>query len=420
MKTAILVFFSVLTGTSVFANTPVHSLPQNTREIITIRWLSKTLIRLGEPETAKRLTEDYYTHKRVCFGEMHSADGNAETGVGLNGKNKITLSNSMLNSADLDKLLQERPYGSNSNLIGDALTVVHEYVHMDQTVPLNYPRWENPAWQKTDKTLNKWVQKIEAEYNAVRKMPESKEKTAKLTELMDIVSKLRSEAVSVRSSISANVKNKSLTAGQRWLIDDTDKRLKGLVEAQKKYTDFGKLNGAEPVKKKDRGYWEMTGKQFFDKLAPSDNNYSLTVGDGSVTAKWWLGNDRFEFTANYTVPPKRIYPSDKIPVTLSVSVTNVGDYYSANGNIALFFDRPEIEPGFVSAPISLRGDKNITANISMSHKPGINPSPASSVNVLIDGSQLPAGGPGAKIALIVAAYNGRNAGCRYIYEWRDN
>ncbi len=412
MKTKLLVLLGLVLATPLFA--------QNTREIITIRYLTRALIRMGEPGIAKRLSEDYYKNKTVKFTFIKSADGNAETGTGLKGKNYINLSDNMLAAADMDKLLQERPYGQSSNLIGDALTVVHEYVHMDQTLPMNYPRWEDPAWQKTDKTLNNWVKKIEAEYNALRNSPESKEKTAKLTELMDIIKKLQSEAVSVRNSITANVKNKSLSPNQRWLIDDTDKRLKAMVESQKKYVAVGKMVPESPSAKKDKGYWEIVSVQVFDKLNPGDNNYSLSAGDGTLKTNWKQNNDVFNITATYTAPPKKIYPSDKIPVTMSVSVTNSGDQYSGNGDFALFFDKPDIDPGFVSAPISLSTEKGVNGYISFSHKPGSTPSPAATMNVFINGSSLPTGTKGAKIALIASLYNGRIAGYKYVYEWRDS
>ena len=56
MKTNLLVFLGL------FLVSPLYS--QNTREIITIRWLTKTLIRMGEEATAKRLSEDYYKKDR--------------------------------------------------------------------------------------------------------------------------------------------------------------------------------------------------------------------------------------------------------------------------------------------------------------------------------------------------------------------
>ena len=97
---------------------------------------------------------------------------------------------------------------------------------------------------------------------------------------------------------------------------------------------------------------------------------------------------------------------------LAVSVTNQGDQYSANGEFALFFDRPEIEPGAVIAPISLKGDKGETGYIQFTHKAGVPPSPAASLQVYIDAKTLPAGSKGARIALLASLYNGRNAGYR--------
>jgi len=175
-----------------------------------------------------------------------------------------------------------------------------------------------------------------------------------------------------------------------------------------------------PSAKKDKGYWEIVSVQVFDKLNPGDNNYSLSAGDGTLKTNWKQNNDVFNITATYTAPPKKIYPSDKIPVTMSVSVTNSGDQYSGNGDFALFFDKPDIDPGFVSAPISLTGDKGITGYIKFSHKPGSTPSPAATMNVFINGSSLPTGTKGAKIALIASLYNGRIAGYKYVYEWRDS
>jgi hypothetical protein len=412
MKTNLLVLLGLFLTAPLFA--------QNTREIITIRYLTKTLIRMGEPGLAKRLSEDYYKNKTVTFKFIKSADGNAETGPGLTGKNYITLSDNMLATADQDKLLKERPYGNSSNLIGDAMTVVHEYVHMDQTVPMNYPRWEDPAWQKTDKTLNKWVKKIEAEYNALRKSPESKEKTAKLTELMDIIKKLQSEAVSVRSSINANEKNKSLSPNQRWLVDDSDKRLKDMMESHKKYVAVGKMIPESPSAKKDKGYWELVSEQEFSKLAPGDNNYHLSAANGTIKARWGLNRDVFDIAATYTVPPKKIYPSDKIPMQISVSVSNSGDEYSANGDFAFFFDNPDIEPGFVASPISMVDAKGTAGYIKFSHKAEIPITPAASMQLTLDGSKLPTGTKGKRIALLAVLYNGRCAGYKYVYEWKDS
>lgn len=419
MKTNLLVLLGL------FMTAPL--LAQNNREIVTIRYLTKTLIRMGEPGLAKRLSEDYYTNKTVRFGFIESAKGNAETGPGIilpsqsmNKKNTITLSENMLNSADIDRILKDDPYGSSSTLINDAMTVVHEYVHMDQTLPLNYPRWEDPAWQKSDKTLSAWTKRIEAEYNAARRLPESAKKTEKLAELNKIIDKLAKEAMFMRDAISGNEKNKSISRNQRWLLDDTDKRLKALKDSQKKYEDIGKLIPPSPSAKKDKGYWEMVSWQAFDRLNPGDNNYSLSAADGTLKAKWALNRDVFDIAATYTVPPKRIYPSDRIPMQISVSVSNSGEEYSANGDFAFFFDNPDIEPGFVASPISMVDAKGKAGYIKFSHKAGIPITPASSMDLTLDGSKLPTGVKGKRIALLAVLYNGRCAGYKYVYEWKDS
>jgi len=106
---------------------------------------------------------------------------------------------------------------------------------------------------------------------------------------------------------------------------------------------------------------------------------------------------------------------------MSVTVdTCTGNQYSANGDFAVFFDRPEIQPGFIIAPISLKGDKGENSYIQLTHRQGIPPSPASSLSVYIEGKNLSTGSKGARIALLAAVGIGRNAGFKYIYEWKDN
>lgn len=389
------------------------------REQLTIRWLAKTLTQMGEAKTAKRLMDDYYISKRVRFGTVE--DGNAETGPARNGVNEIIFSENMLIMvADMDRLLQQDPYGDNSSLISHALTVMHEYVHMDQVNPQNYPQWEDPAWHSSDKILNRWTQQTEAAYAAARKMPASKEKNAKLNELGRIIKKLQSELAATREAIGANVANGSVSPNQQWLLDDTEKRLQGMKDAMKKYDAVEQLGSGKLPQKKDPGYWEQVSVQAFDKLAPGDINYSVSAADGTLTARWALNNDVFKVTASYSSPPKQIRPADRIPVQITVDVSNQGDQYSGSGDFALFFDRPEIEPGSVIAPISLKTDNGVNGYIQFTHKPGVPPSPAASLTVYIDGKTLPPGSKGARIALLAAVYNGRSAGYRYIYEWKSN
>ena len=126
------------------------------------------------------------------------------------------------------------------------------------------------------------VKQIEAEYEAARKMPASKEKTAKLGELNDIIKKLHSELGSTREAINKNIANKSVSPNQQWLLDDTEKRIQAMKEAIKKYDAIEKMVPKQAQQKKDAGYWELVNEQAFDKLAASDMNYSLTAGSGTI------------------------------------------------------------------------------------------------------------------------------------------
>lgn len=392
---------------------------QESREQITIRWLVRTLNRMGETKIAKRLADDYYIKKRVEFRFIHSADGNGETDPGIIRNNRIILSESMLNVAEADRLLNVNPYSDTSPLIGYALTVVHEYVHIDQTLPMNFPRWEDPAWHVSDQTLANWIKKIEAEYNAARKLPQSEARAAKLNELKDIIKRLKVELANTRNSINANVANGTLSPNQKWLLDETEKKIKDLQKAIFDYEALAKV-GSPAVPSKDPGYWMLVETKAFDKLGPGDNNYSLSAGDGSLAAKWWMNNDVFGVTAAFTSPPKQIRPADKISITMSVTVNNQGSDYSASGDFSIYFDKPEIEPGFIISPVGLKGDKGEGSSIKFTHKPGIPPSPASSIQVYINGKDLPKGKKGDRIALLAALYIGRSAGYKYIYEWKDN
>jgi len=388
---------------------------QESREAITIRWLAKTLKRMGEDATAKRLMDDYFVKKTVRFRFIHSADGNAETDPGR--PNVMVLSDALLNIAEADRLLQKNPYSDRSPLISGALTVMHEYVHVDQQNPQNFPQWEDPAWHVSDQALANWVARLEKQYNDARKLPASAEKTKKLNELKDILKRLKSELAITRNSVASNAANRSISPNQLWKLDATEAKIKELEKRIFDYESFGKMIPA--TTKAPAGFWEMIDEKAFDKLSASETNYSLAAASGSIQANWWLNNDQFKTSSNFTPPPKRITATDKIPINMSVTINNQGSDYSANGNFSLFFDNPGIEPGSIISPIWLKDDKGVVSSINFTHRLGVAPSPASSLSVYLNGSDLPKAVKGKKIVLMAAVCIGRCAGYQYIYEWKD-
>ena len=169
----------------------------------------------------------------------------------------------------------------------------------------------------------------------------------------------------------------------------------------------------------DTEYWEIVSTRVYDTLPPGSENYGVIVEDGAIKARYALNNDEWEFLCNYTSPPKKIRPTDKIPINMEVTIlVNSGDQYSANGEFLLLFERPEVEPCFAIAPSFLKTADGVNSRIGLTHRLGVPPSPASSMVVYIDGKSLPTGTPGAQIAFLASVYNGRCSLYKYIYEWK--
>jgi hypothetical protein len=154
-------------------------------------------------------------------------------------------------------------------------------------------------------------------------------------------------------------------------------------------------------------------------VRPTDSSYVLSYGRGGIGWRWSLNKDVFAFKATWTEPPKVIAPTDRVEVTLGVSITeNAGQDYSANGSLSVWFDRPDIEPGFAGSPIGFGNEKGESGSIDVSHRAGAS-APSSPRTVWVDAGNLPRGRDGDRIALLVAVSIGRTAGTRYVYEWRS-
>lgn len=395
---------------------PLATQGRSVRERMTIQYLAQALKRMGEDQLARRLTEDY-VRGRVHFGPVD--DGNGETGRVSDGHNEVTFTQDMLlGLADQDRLLKAKPYSPTSQLIMWAVTVVHEYQHMDQEDPQGAPRWEDPAWQGTDRTVATWVRRLNDEFEGLRKQPSSKERDARMDEVRAIAQRLLAEIGSLREGVGSDIKNGSLSPGQHWLFDDSERKIRALFKTMDERKAIGQLaTPASPSKVQQEGYWELVRTDVFDKLAPSDVNYTLSAGSGSITCAWRMNQDSFRFTATWTPPPHQIHPGDRVPIDVAVKLDqNAGDQYSANGTFSLWFDQPDCEPGSVIRPIGLKGEHGESPAMALSHRLGSPVPPA--VRVYLEGKPLPTGTKGARIALLAAAYNGRNAGIRYIYEWK--
>jgi hypothetical protein len=160
--------------------------------------------------------------------------------------------------------------------------------------------------------------------------------------------------------------------------------------------------------------WQLV--EIVDYDTPPGGGYTLGYSRGAIAWNWTLNDDAWGFVSTWSAPPQTIGPRDRATIEFTVATNqDTGNQYSAGGSFAMFFDRPDIEPGFAGAPISFTNEKGEGGGVDVRH--GVK-TPAVARRVWVDGARLGTGRPGARVALIVAAYNGRIAGTKYIYEWR--
>lgn len=167
--------------------------------------------------------------------------------------------------------------------------------------------------------------------------------------------------------------------------------------------------------------WVRTTVVQYNGIAPNDSNYSASGGSGSTTLNYkiWNSNSQAEeaFSVNYTwtEPPAVIYPDQKIQLTMTGAVTNnTMDYYNLNTSMGVFFDNIDIDPGFYAGgPVLVDESGNGSINLGKASPFG--------TPTTLKVSAAPGKGfyPPDKMALIVALYNGRCVGTKYIYEWKQ-
>lgn len=166
--------------------------------------------------------------------------------------------------------------------------------------------------------------------------------------------------------------------------------------------------------------WILTETIEFNKVLDNDPKYSINGGSGGYTLGYQANGcyvqdctgEDFKAVFSWNPPPARINADDRVNMTLGLNVTSNMHHYSYSGNITAFFDNPDINPGFYGG-----GGPGL---VDASGKGGIdfNVSSGSFSSTRKVSAVLGKGTIGSKKALIVALYNGRTAGTKYIYEWR--
>jgi hypothetical protein len=149
-----------------------------------IKVLTQTLRKLNEDDLAGQLEKDLRA-KRVTLGSI--GDVRAVTGVGALDRSVLlrplgsgTTDNSMTISDKILVDISTNPRAVNSaanmnNVVGWAMTLRHEYIHMGQRDPHPRPEFENPAYRETVKTGVSWYNRTRAELEDALQAPPTKE-----------------------------------------------------------------------------------------------------------------------------------------------------------------------------------------------------------------------------------------------------
>lgn len=129
-------------------------------DVVAIGKVAAYLDKMGRKDVGDALRADFRS------GKIHVArvDANAELTAGILGLGRsLAISDAIINQTGTAKLTSEHA------VAGWALTIVHEYVHLKQWLPMEDSWHETPAWAATIKENGLWIRRTLDEIQLVRK-----------------------------------------------------------------------------------------------------------------------------------------------------------------------------------------------------------------------------------------------------------
>jgi hypothetical protein len=192
---------------------------------------------LGEEDLANRFLDDYYLNGRIRIADLGGEGVNAETGpeglsgwVWGSGENAMTLDDGILTLADTERIWEKRHFSPALPVVSWAVTVYHEYIHMDQKNPKNEPYYEDPAWQATDRALARWCERLRKQFDDLQNKPASETKVDKLEQLEEILRQLQGEVTAFQEGVTANIAEGKLSRGLSWEYPRLWGKIDGLIQ----------------------------------------------------------------------------------------------------------------------------------------------------------------------------------------------
>lgn len=98
-----------------------------------------------------------------------------------------------------------------------ALTIIHEYVHMDQDNPLREPRFENSAWRATIAENQSWMRRVMSQITqAESRLPNNHDKISRITNLTRTLNDLRDIHNATLNGLKDEIAEGNVGAGLDW------------------------------------------------------------------------------------------------------------------------------------------------------------------------------------------------------------
>jgi hypothetical protein len=185
-------------------------------------------------------------------------------------KNIMTLNESMAKQlAGMKRLWDKEPFRIPLGLVSRALTVYHEYTHMDQDNPKWEPKYGDPAWQATDKAITRWYNHLEKEYENLKNELSNQEKLAKLQELSQLLQQIAEQKGPMEEGIASNVKDKALSPNLTWEYPDTCTKAAQLAnEIKEEINKLEKKPSPQQSAMPDHNVWKLVNTMIYSENLP--------------------------------------------------------------------------------------------------------------------------------------------------------
>lgn len=320
--------------------------------------VATTLRTMGRADLADRLIRDYGTAK-VRLGDPGSrATTSPPIIVPL-------VTNRRDNIMTLDKkqlTTQCDTKGTDRNAVTDgtlgwALTVVHEYVHMEQDNPTQTARFENAGWREAVHENQSWMRSVMSKVSEAERMPNSAAKVARLRELSRQLELLRVVHQATINDLKEEIAAGHVGAGQEWptIEAGTSADLNGVVASANTLVAANIKNTRDTIARIER---ELAGTAAGarSKPAPSQKPQPAPPPKAELPALQTAGRWVLETKPIYT------RPADAATVT-GIVTTSTG----FRGTVAMNDGPSELWATFTPPPSSLKPGEVLTIDLSTNY-----------------------------------------------------